>query len=115
MTPPGALRRVLAEITAARGTAHLGEIARRVGVSLEEARSMVDYWVGQGRLSRDEIGGGCPPQGCGGCPGAVTCTIPGDGDGPTLLAITATPRPARSTEGSGSAPRRAAPTRAWLG
>lgn len=84
-----ALRQILKEITASRGGVSLDEIARRVGVSREEAESMVDYWVRKGRLSAEDMAAACPSGGCGGCP-AGDDGKPGCGtrrDGPVLLAI----------------------------
>ncbi|WP_040811561.1 FeoC-like transcriptional regulator [Nocardia concava] len=90
-TAPSPLRRVLAEITESRGDFSLDQIARRVGVSLDEAKAMVDYWVRKGRLSVAQIGSGCPSGGCGGC-AESSCPTTGV-KGPVLLAIT--PRPLR--------------------
>ncbi|GAB0102082.1 hypothetical protein JMUB6875_10490 [Nocardia sp. JMUB6875] len=84
------LRRVLAEITESRGDFSLDQIARRVGVSLDEAKAMVDYWVRKGRLSVEQIGSSCPSTGCGGC---AQSSCPTGDKGPVLLAIT--PRPLR--------------------
>ncbi|MER7504341.1 FeoC-like transcriptional regulator [Nonomuraea pusilla] len=94
----GALRQVLAEIVAARGTAHLGEIARRAGITRDEAEAIVDYWVERGRLSRDRLGG-CPPRGCGGCALADGCSAR-DGQA-QVTAITVRPRAAREPEPGG--------------
>ncbi|MTJ61626.1 hypothetical protein GL305_11705 [Nocardia seriolae] len=79
------LRRVLAEITASRGDFSLDQLARSVGVSTDEARAMVDYWVRKGRLSVEQIGSGCPATGCGGC---TRSGCPTGDKGPVLLAIT---------------------------
>ncbi|MEC3952462.1 FeoC-like transcriptional regulator [Nocardia sp. CDC153] len=79
------LRRVLAEITESRGDFNLDQVARTVGVSADEARAMVDYWVRKGRLSVEQIGSGCPTTGCGGC---VRSACPSGTKGPVLLAIT---------------------------
>ncbi|WP_405484928.1 FeoC-like transcriptional regulator [Nocardia sp. NBC_00511] len=80
------LRQVLAEITGARGELNLDQIARRVGVSRDEIRSMVDYWQRKGRLSVERLGSGCPAAGCGSC---VTRACPTRApEGPVLLAIT---------------------------
>ncbi|WP_433352653.1 FeoC-like transcriptional regulator [Microtetraspora malaysiensis] len=85
-----ALRRVLEEITAARGGTSLDEIARRLEISRDEVDAMVSYWIRKGRLSADDIAAACPSGGCGGCalgddgkPGCGTRR-----DGPVLLAIT---------------------------
>ncbi|MFE3192405.1 FeoC-like transcriptional regulator [Nocardia sp. NPDC059240] len=86
---PSPLRRVLAEITESRGEFSLDQVARRVGVSRDEAQAMVDYWVRKGRLSVEQIGSGCPSTGCGGC--AQTGCSTGV-KGPVLLAITPNPR-----------------------
>ena len=98
-TPPGsgALRAVLAEIRAARGGGvSLAEVARRVGVSREEAEAMVDYWVRRGALGTTDLGRGCASGGCGGCPSAARDGGPGCGtdgpSGPVLVAITVRPR-----------------------
>lgn len=88
---PSPLRRVLAEITESRGDFSLDQIARRVGVSLDEAKAMVDYWVRKGRLSVEQIGSGCPSTGCGGCAESSCPTGDQRDRGPVLLAIT--PRP----------------------
>ncbi|MGI5162462.1 FeoC-like transcriptional regulator [Microbispora sp. H10830] len=85
-----ALRRVLEEITAARGGVSLDDIARRLGLGRDEVDAMVEYWVRKGRLSSDDIAAACPSGGCG------TCALGDDGkpgcgtrrDGPVLLAIT---------------------------
>lgn len=87
------LRRVLAEITAARGGGvSLDDVARRVGVTRDEVDAMVDYWVRRGRLSVEEIGRACPSGGCGGCAmgrnGAPGCGAAARGSGPVLLGIT---------------------------
>jgi hypothetical protein len=93
----GALRAVLAEIRAARGGGvSLAEVARRVGISREEAEAMVDYWVARGALGATDIGRGCSSGGCGGCPsgtadGAPGCSTAGP-SGPVLVAITVRPR-----------------------
>ncbi len=84
-----ALRRVLAEITAARGGTSLDEIARRLDLGRDEVDAMVGYWIRKGRLSADDIAAACPGGGCGACvlgrDGGPGCG-PGR-DGPTLLAI----------------------------
>jgi hypothetical protein len=85
-----ALRQILKEITTSRGGVSLDEIARRVGVSREEAEAMVGYWVRKGRLSADDVASACPSGGCGGCARGDNGK-PGCGsrrDGPVLLAIT---------------------------
>jgi hypothetical protein len=88
------LRRLLEEVTAARGGVTMDEIARRVGVGRDEADAMVAYWVRKGRLSVDDLGAACPSGGCGGCALGGDDGRPGCGtrrDGPVLLAITARP------------------------
>lgn len=74
-----ALRQVLTEIRSAPGGTGLNDIARRVGVSRDELDAMVDYWVRRGRLSVEEIGGGCPAAGCGGCSAGTADGSPGCG------------------------------------
>lgn len=84
-----ALRQILKEITASRGGVSLDEIARRVGVSREEAEAMVGYWTRKGRLTTDDVAAACPSGGCGSC-AQGNDGKPGCGsraDGPVLLAI----------------------------
>jgi hypothetical protein len=88
------LRQVLAEVRSGTATS-LSEVARRVGVSRDEASAMVDHWVRKGRLSVDDLGAACPSAGCGSCssghgdrPG---CGSASPADRPVLLAIS--PRP----------------------
>ncbi|MCW2901407.1 MAG: hypothetical protein JWO67_3672 [Streptosporangiaceae bacterium] len=91
-----ALRQLLKEISEARGGVSIDDIARKVGVSRDEADAMVDYWVRKGRLSVDDLAAGCPSGGCGGCAQGVKGK-PGcgssPGNGPVLLAITIPRRP----------------------
>ncbi|GGY16408.1 FeoC-like transcriptional regulator [Streptomyces xanthochromogenes] len=55
------LRQVLAAIeSAARTGAGLDSVARSLGLSRAEVDAMAEYWVRKGRLTREEIGGGCP-------------------------------------------------------
>jgi hypothetical protein len=84
------LRAVLAEVSGGRA-ASLAEVARRVGVSRDEAAAMVEYWVRKGRLTADDLGAACPSGGCGSCssghgdrPG---CGASSPADRPVLLAI----------------------------
>lgn len=87
------LRRLLEEITAAHEPVSLDEIARRVGVTRDEAGSMVAYWTRKGRLTADDLTAACPATGCGGCAlgrnGKPGCGP--RGSGPALLAITRSP------------------------
>lgn len=69
------LRQLLAEVRDARGGVRLDDIARRVGVARDEAAALVDYWVARGELAREEVAGGCPPAGCGGCALARACGV----------------------------------------
>lgn len=82
--PQSPLRRILAEITAAQGDLNLDEIARRIGISRDEADAMIDYWVRKGRLSIERITSGCPGGGCGSCADSTCGTR---ATGPVLLAI----------------------------
>ena len=92
-----ALRQVLAEVKAsAGGGISLAEVARKVGISSEEASSMIDYWARKGRLSVDDIGNACASGGCGSCAhghnDAPGCGAAAPGKGPVLLAISVRPR-----------------------
>jgi hypothetical protein len=91
-----ALRQILKEISEARGGVGIDDIARKVGVTRDEADAMVDYWVRKGRLSVDDLAAACPSGGCGGCAQGVNGT-PGCGSsprgGPVLLAISIPRRP----------------------
>jgi hypothetical protein len=62
----GMLARVLAEIRAAPPGTGLDELARRVGLSRDEADLAVDYWVRRGELVVGELG--CAATSCAGCP-----------------------------------------------
>ncbi|MGH4028999.1 FeoC-like transcriptional regulator [Actinomycetota bacterium Odt1-20B] len=73
---PGPLRQVLAEVRAARGSVRPADIAARVGLAPDEAEAMIDFWVRRGELTREEVGGGCPPAGCGGCALVQACGGP---------------------------------------
>lgn len=87
------LRRILEEINGAHEAVSLDEIARRIGITRDEADAMVAYWVRKGRLSSDDLSAACPSGGCGTCPSGDNGT-PGCGtrrDGPVLLAITRRP------------------------
>lgn len=93
MTSP--LRQVLAEVRAGTATS-LSDVARRVGVSRDEASAMVEHWVRKGRLSVDDLGSACPSAGCGSCssghddqPG---CGSASPADRPVLLAISLRPQ-----------------------
>lgn len=86
------LRQVLAEVkSSAGGGISLSEIARKVGVSNDEASSMIDYWVRRGKLSVDDLGNACASGGCGSCAhgkdGEPGCGASAPGQGPVLLAI----------------------------
>lgn len=95
------LRRVLAEITAARGGTSLDEIARRLGLGRDEVDAMVGYWIRKGRLAAEDIAAACPGGGCGGC--AFTRDGgPGCATGRTLLAITPRRPGGPETAGIGS-------------
>lgn len=88
------LRRILEEINGAHEAVSLDEIARRIGITRDEADAMVAYWVRKGRLSSDDLTAACPSGGCGTCPSGDNGT-PGCGtrrDGPVLLAITRRPQ-----------------------
>jgi hypothetical protein len=89
------LRQVLTEIRTARGGTSLNDVARRVGVSRDEVDAMVDYWVRRGRLSVEEMGGGCPSAGCKSC-ASGDGSEPGCGRsgpaGPVLIAVSVRPR-----------------------
>ncbi|MEV6048288.1 FeoC-like transcriptional regulator [Streptomyces xanthochromogenes] len=95
------LRQVLAAIeSAARTGAGLDSVARSLGLSRAEVDAMAEYWVRKGRLTREEIGGGCPAAGCGGCPVARgACATSGGRPAPLLIAL----RPRRSGESTGVA------------
>lgn len=93
------LRQVLAEIVASPGERSLNDIAQRLDLSRDEVEAMVEYWVSRGRLTVDQIGGGCPPGGCGGCgvAGQPGCASGGSSPlrgagGPVLVTISAPPR-----------------------
>ncbi|MGW1076288.1 FeoC-like transcriptional regulator [Streptomyces sp. NPDC002537] len=92
------LRQVLAAVREANGSVRLDDIARRLGLAPDEVASMVDYWVHRGELTREEVGGGCPSGGCGGCASVSSCgtgTSLRKRKGPLLLTI----RPARRPDG----------------
>ncbi|MFE9537339.1 FeoC-like transcriptional regulator [Streptomyces sp. NPDC006691] len=93
------LREVLARIeSAARTGAGLDAVARSMGLSRSEVEAMAEYWVRKGRLTREEIGGGCPPSGCGGCPIANSgCGTGGGRPAPLLVAL----RPRRPDASAG--------------
>jgi hypothetical protein len=87
-----ALRQVLEEVRSGRARG-LDDLARRVGVSRDEASAMVDHWVRKGRLDVADLSAACSSGGCGSCPsgdhGSPGC---GAGDGrPVLLAISVRP------------------------
>lgn len=91
--PVSPLRHVLQQILRAQGSLRLEEIAARAGVAPDEAASMVEFWIGRGALTREEVNGGCPPTGCGGCALARSCAAARTGAAsPPLLRIV---RPAR--------------------
>ncbi|MFE0107041.1 FeoC-like transcriptional regulator [Streptomyces sp. NPDC059009] len=93
--PPSPLRQVLAEVRATQGSVRPADIAARVGVDPDEAEAMIDFWVRRGELTREEVSGGCPPAGCGGCALVQAC----GGGGPAARAahrpLLLTVRPAR--------------------
>ncbi|MGW2479248.1 FeoC-like transcriptional regulator [Streptomyces sp. NPDC001571] len=94
------LREVLARIeSAARTGAGLDAVARSLGLSRGEVDAMAEYWVRKGRLTREEIGGGCPTSGCGGCPVANNgCGANGGRPAPLLVAL----RPRRPDASTGA-------------
>lgn len=75
-----ALRRLLREISAADRAVSLDEIARRVGVSRDEADAMVGYWVRKGRLAVTDLATACPTGGCAGCAFATAARRAATGD-----------------------------------
>ncbi|MGW8727971.1 FeoC-like transcriptional regulator [Streptomyces sp. NPDC055808] len=99
------LRQVLAQIEdAARTGAGLDTVARALGLSRTEVDAMAEYWVREGRLTREEIGGGCPTSGCGGCPIASSgCTTAPGRAAPRLVALRVRRPSASGSEGASGA------------
>ncbi|MER5885353.1 FeoC-like transcriptional regulator [Streptomyces sp. NPDC001941] len=84
------LRHVLVAVRRARGSVRVEDIAAEAGVAPDEAASMIEYWVRRGVLTREEVNGGCPPAGCGGCPARTSCGTPALGGTPLLHTIRVT-------------------------
>lgn len=102
--PVSPLRHVLQQILQAQGSLRLEEIAARAGVAPDEAASMVEFWIGRGVLTREDVNGGCPTAGCGGCTLMAACSTArrtGDGTTPSSLHII---RPTQSGDDSTERP-----------
>lgn len=79
----GPLRRMLDEIRAGAREGRpldVPGLAARLGVAPDEAASMLDFWVARGVLAREDVTGGCPAAGCGGCALRRSCA-PASGGG----------------------------------
>ncbi|MFC5720869.1 FeoC-like transcriptional regulator [Streptomyces gamaensis] len=93
------LRHILRLVQETRGSLRLEELAERAGVAPDEAASMVDYWVARGVLTREEVGGGCPAAGCGGCALKTSCAPSGRAGGGGIAPVLYAIRPARPADG----------------
>lgn len=67
-TAGGPISRVIEALHAGAGTR--AEIQRQTGLSPDVVDAAIDHLVHAGQIAREQLGGGCPDDGCGGCPSA---------------------------------------------
>lgn len=89
---PGPLSRVTAALEHGAGT-RVG-LAAQTGLDPELVDTAIDHLIRLGRIELEQIGGGCPTDGCGSCPsgradGSAGCGAagPASARGPVALTL----------------------------